>query len=126
GAEPRRALDLLSARQGGRRIIGHQRHDLYARAGGRLRRLAPARPCRLGLGRRAALFSPPGGPSWRGERPRVSWAILDAAREAGAEIGIPKIDDFNRGDNEGSAYFEVNQRRGRRWSAATAFLKPIL
>ncbi|HLX97499.1 MAG TPA: GMC family oxidoreductase N-terminal domain-containing protein, partial [Roseiarcus sp.] len=66
------------------------------------------------------------GGEWRVERPRVSWAILDAARAAGAEIGIPKIDDFNRGDNEGSAYFEVNQRRGRRWSAATAFLKPIL
>jgi choline dehydrogenase len=63
---------------------------------------------------------------WRVERPRVSWPILDAVREAGVEIGIPKIDDFNRGDNEGSAYFEVNQRRGRRWSAATAFLKPIL
>jgi choline dehydrogenase len=63
---------------------------------------------------------------WRVERPRVSWPILDAVREAGVEIGIPKIDDFNRGDNEGSAYFEVNQRRGRRWSAATGFLKPIL
>ena len=47
-------------------------------------------------------------------------------REAGVEIGIPKIADFNQGDNEGSGYFEVNQRRGRRWSAATAFLKPIL
>jgi choline dehydrogenase len=66
------------------------------------------------------------GGEWRVERPRVSWAILDAARDAGVEIGIQKIDDFNRGDNEGSAYFEVNQRRGRRWSAATAFLKPIL
>jgi len=66
------------------------------------------------------------GGEWRVERPRVSWPILDAARDAGAEIGVPKIEDFNRGDNEGSAYFEVNQRRGRRWSAATAFLKPIL
>ena len=66
------------------------------------------------------------GGEWRVERPRVSWPILDAVREAGVEIGIPKIGDFNRGDNEGSAYFEVNQRRGRRWSAATAFLKPIL
>ena len=66
------------------------------------------------------------GGEWRVERPRVSWPILDAVREAGVEIGIAKIDDFNRGDNEGSAYFEVNQRRGRRWSAATAFLKPIL
>ena len=42
------------------------------------------------------------------------------------EIGIPKVNDFNRGDNEGSDYFEVNQRRGRRWSAAAGFLKPIL
>jgi choline dehydrogenase len=66
------------------------------------------------------------GGEWRVERPRVSWAILDAVREAGVEVGIAKIDDFNGGDNEGSAYFEVNQRRGRRWSAATAFLKPIL
>jgi choline dehydrogenase-like flavoprotein len=66
------------------------------------------------------------GGEWRVERPRVSWPILDAVREAGVEIGIPKIDDFNRGDNDGSGYFEVNQRRGRRWSAATAFLKPIL
>jgi choline dehydrogenase-like flavoprotein len=66
------------------------------------------------------------GGEWRVERPRVNWDILDAVREAGVEIGIPKIDDFNRGDNEGSAYFEVNQRRGRRWSAATGFLKPIL
>jgi choline dehydrogenase-like flavoprotein len=66
------------------------------------------------------------GGEWRVERPRVSWAILDAVRDAGVEIGIPKIDDFNRGDNEGSGYFEVNQGRGRRWSAATAFLKPIL
>ena len=66
------------------------------------------------------------GGEWRVERPRVSWPILDAVRDAGEEIGIAKIDDFNRGDNEGSAYFEVNQRRGRRWSAATGFLKPIL
>ncbi|MBV9907815.1 MAG: GMC family oxidoreductase N-terminal domain-containing protein [Hyphomicrobiales bacterium] len=66
------------------------------------------------------------GGEWRVERPRMSWPILDAVREAGVAIGIPKIDDFNRGENEGSAYFEVNQRRGRRWSAATAFLKPIL
>ena len=66
------------------------------------------------------------GGEWRVEQPRISWPILDAVREAGVEIGIPKTADFNRGDNEGSGYFEVNQRRGRRWSAATAFLKPVL
>ncbi len=47
-------------------------------------------------------------------------------RDAAAEIGIPKVSDFNQGDNEGSDYFEVNQRRGLRVSAAKAFLKPAL
>ena len=50
-----RSLEL-SARQGDRRLVGDQRHDLHARAGRRLRPLAPARPGRLGLGRRAAVF----------------------------------------------------------------------
>jgi len=62
---------------------------------------------------------------WRVEEPRISWEILDAFRDAAAEIGIPRIDDFNGGDNEGSAYFQVNQRKGVRWHAAKAFLKPI-
>jgi choline dehydrogenase len=66
------------------------------------------------------------GGEWRVERPRIAWEILDAVRDAAAEAGIPKIDDFNRGDNEGSDYFEVNQRRGLRVSAAKAFLKPVL
>jgi len=41
-------------------------------------------------------------------------------------MGIPAIPDFNRGDNEGVSYFQVNQKKGRRWSAARAFLKPVL
>src|SRR6202022_2258761 len=36
------------------------------------------------------------------------------------------IPDFNTGDNEGVGYFHVNQKRGRRWSAARGFLKPAL
>ena len=63
-----------------------------------------------------------GGSSGRASRGRFSTPC--ATREPRSVFG--KIDDFNLGDNEGSAYFEVNQRRGRRWSAATAFLKPIL
>ncbi|MFT5390677.1 MAG: choline dehydrogenase [Gammaproteobacteria bacterium] len=65
------------------------------------------------------------GGEWRVENPRVAWPLLDAVRDAAAEAGIPKVDDFNRGDNEGSAYFQVNQRSGRRWNAAQAFLHPI-
>ena len=66
------------------------------------------------------------GGEWRIEAPRVRWDLLDAFREAAEEYGIKPIDDFNRGDNEGSCYFHVNQRRGRRWSAARGFLKPVL
>ncbi|MEG3143624.1 GMC family oxidoreductase N-terminal domain-containing protein [Sphingomonas sp. RT2P30] len=66
------------------------------------------------------------GGEWRVENPRVRWDILDAIRAAGAEAGIALIDDFNRGDNAGSAYFQINQRAGRRVSAAGAFLKPVL
>lgn len=60
----------------------------------------------------------------RVEERRVNWEILDAWREAAAQSGIPKIDEFNRGDNFGNAYFQMNQRSGRRWSAARAFLDP--
>ena len=66
------------------------------------------------------------GGEWRVERQRLSWEILDAFRDAMAEAGIPKIGDFNRGDNEGSGLFEVNQRRGVRWNASKAFLRPAL
>ena len=65
------------------------------------------------------------GGELRVEGQRLSWPILDAVREAAEEMGVPKIDDFNAGANEGSAYFEVNQRRGLRWSAARAFLNPV-
>lgn len=66
------------------------------------------------------------GGEWRVERARIKWKVLDAFRDAAAQAGIPLTDDFNRGDNEGSGYFEVNQRRGIRWNTARAFLKPAL
>jgi len=66
------------------------------------------------------------GGEWRVEHPRVRWDILDAIRDAGAAAGIAPVDDFNGGDNEGSSYFQVNQRAGRRVSSAGAFLKPAL
>jgi choline dehydrogenase len=66
------------------------------------------------------------GGGWRIEAPRLSWMILDAVGQAAEEMGIPRIPDFNTGDNEGVGYFHVNQKRGRRWSAARGFLKPAL
>ncbi|MEO0607669.1 MAG: GMC family oxidoreductase N-terminal domain-containing protein [Pseudomonadota bacterium] len=64
------------------------------------------------------------GGDWRIEPPRVSWDILDAVRDAAAQMDIPRTEDFNTGDNEGAGYFHVNQKAGRRWSAARGFLKP--
>ena len=66
------------------------------------------------------------GGEWRVESQRLSWEILDAFHDACLSAGIPASDDFNRGNNEGVGYFKVNQRRGLRWSSATAFLKPAL
>jgi len=66
------------------------------------------------------------GGEWRVEEPRIRWEILDAVQNAADEIGVPRTHDFNRGDNFGSCYFPVNQKRGRRWSAARGFLKPIM
>ena len=67
----------------------------------------------------------PGG-EWRVEKQRLHWPILDAFAAAAVEAGIPRVEDFNRGDNEGVGYFHVNQRRGVRWNATKAFLRPAL
>ncbi|MBV8320009.1 MAG: GMC family oxidoreductase N-terminal domain-containing protein, partial [Hyphomicrobiales bacterium] len=66
------------------------------------------------------------GGELRIEAPRVRWDILDAFCAAAEQAGIKRIPDFNTGDNEGSCVFHVNQKRGRRWSAARGFLKPVL
>ena len=66
------------------------------------------------------------GGDWRVEHPRMRWAVLDAFADAAALAGVPKVDDFNGGDNFGVSYFQVNQKTGVRWSAARGFLKPVL
>jgi choline dehydrogenase len=66
------------------------------------------------------------GGELRIEQQRVRWELLEAFRDAAEQAGIKPIADFNTGDNEGSCFFHVNQRRGRRWSAARGFLKPAL
>jgi choline dehydrogenase len=64
------------------------------------------------------------GGEWRVEQQRLSWEILDAFGAAAQQAGIPATTDFNRGNNEGVGYFEVNQRRGVRWNTTKAFLRP--
>ena len=66
------------------------------------------------------------GGEWRVEAPRMQWQILDSFIEAAVEAGIPRASDFNTGSNEGVSYFHVNQKNGRRWSAARGFLRPAL
>jgi choline dehydrogenase-like flavoprotein len=65
------------------------------------------------------------GGEWRIELARIRWDILDAFRDAAEEAGIPKVDDFNRGNNEGCGYFHVNQKTGVRWNTARGFLHPV-
>lgn len=65
------------------------------------------------------------GGEWRVEKPRISWEILNAFMEAAVQAGLPKVDDFNTGNNEGVGYFHVNQKRGWRWNTSRGFLKPI-
>ncbi|KVN07448.1 MULTISPECIES: GMC family oxidoreductase N-terminal domain-containing protein [unclassified Burkholderia] len=66
------------------------------------------------------------GGMWRVEKQRLRWEILEAFSQAAQQTGIPATDDFNRGDNTGVGYFEVNQKRGIRWNASKAFLRPAL
>ena len=66
------------------------------------------------------------GGEWRVEKQRLQWDILDAFGQAAQQAGIPASADFNRGNNEGVGYFEVNQRRGIRWNATKGFLRPVL
>jgi choline dehydrogenase len=66
------------------------------------------------------------GGEWRIEKQRLKWAILESFSEAAQQVGIPATNDFNRGDNTGVSYFDVNQRGGWRWNSSKAFLRPAL
>ena len=44
---------------------------------------------------------------------------------AAEEMGIPKVNDFNKGDNFGCGYFQVTVKNGLRCSASVAYLNPI-
>ena len=65
------------------------------------------------------------GGEWRVENQRLRWEILDDFARAANAVGLPPVEDFNTGDNEGVGYFKVNQRRGWRWNTARGFLHPV-
>ncbi|GAA6209825.1 GMC family oxidoreductase N-terminal domain-containing protein [Cognatishimia sp. WU-CL00825] len=64
------------------------------------------------------------GGEWRIEKQRLRWDVLDSFSDAAEQTGIRKTDDFNKGDNAGVGYFDVNQRSGWRWNTSKAFLRP--
>jgi len=50
--------------------------------------------------------------------------IIDAIIEAAVQSGIPRNHDFNGATQEGAGYYQATVGKGRRWSSATAYLKP--
>jgi len=74
-----------------------------------------------------------GGDEWRGddgplelERGPATNPLFQAWLEAGVEAGFRRTDDVNGYRQEGFAAFDKNVRRGRRLSAARAYLHPVL
>jgi choline dehydrogenase len=47
-------------------------------------------------------------------------AFVESARSS----GVPANDDFNGPRQDGAGFYQVTQQRGRRWSAADAYLRP--
>ncbi|MDA7552097.1 GMC family oxidoreductase N-terminal domain-containing protein [Candidatus Pelagibacter sp.] len=56
---------------------------------------------------------------------RIKLDLLEKFMDAAEEKGIPKTDDFNKGDNFGCGYFQVTEKNGLRCSAAVGYLNPI-
>lgn len=54
----------------------------------------------------------------------MRYPITEAYIDAAVSIGIPRNDDLNGARQEGIGYAQVNQKDGKRWSAADAFLGP--
>lgn len=50
--------------------------------------------------------------------------LVEAFIDAAGANGIPRIGDFNTGDQEGVGYYQLTTRNGRRCSAAVAYLRP--
>ena len=74
----------------------------------------------------------PGGPV-RGhggpmnlEQVRERFPISDAFVKAANEDGLPFNEDYNAEHQDGVGYYQVTQKRGRRWSAYDGYLQPVL
>lgn len=57
---------------------------------------------------------------------KFRYPLAERAIEAGVQMGLPRhYEDLNREDQEGIGYYCYNIKRGRRQSAAVAFLDPV-
>ena len=72
----------------------------------------------------ASEFHNDGGPLSVSDQ-RIKLDILDVFMNAAEEMGIPKVTDFNKGDNYGCGYFQVTVKNGFRCSTSVAYLNPI-
>ena len=132
--------DLPRPRQGARRLEQHQRDDLPARQPARLRALG-GRPGHGDVGLRAlpAVLQAdgdlprPAADECRGddgplvlERGPATNPLFGAFFEAVQQAGYPLTDDVNGYRQEGFAPFDRNIHRGRRLSAARAYLHPVM
>ncbi len=52
--------------------------------------------------------------------------VSDAVIEAGIQAGLPFNDDCNSGIQDGISYFQLTVKNGRRWSTASAYLRPAM
>ena len=75
--------------------------------------------------RGASEFHATGGPLNIAEQrsPRALCRDFIAASEA---AGIKYVDDYNTPEQDGVSMFQVTQKKGRRWSAADAYLRPAM
>ena len=75
--------------------------------------------------RGASAFHGAGGPlSVQDQKHKspLTAAFVEAARRS----GLPANDDFNGPRQDGAGFYQVTQRGGRRWSAADAYLHPVM
>jgi choline dehydrogenase len=64
-----------------------------------------------------------GGPLTVSDQPR-RYELADRVVAAAIEAGLPPNDDFNGAQQEGAGYFQSTTGKSRRWSTATAYLRP--
>jgi len=64
-----------------------------------------------------------GGPLRVSDQPR-RMELADRMVEAAIQAGLPANDDFNGARQEGAGYFQSTTGKSRRWSTATAYLRP--